>query len=800
MGTERNGLMRRYFFRMIAGLMALLLGAGCAIGAAEEDESMKHIASYQEKYRSQYHFSPATGWIGDPDGYVLYQGKYHLFWWGKATSEDLVHFDQKTIGDTFATIGDPGLGDYFTGSAVIDKENSAGFGENAMVAIYTSPTRMQQQSISYSTDDTFDSLYYYEGNPVLVHEELSDFRDPTVFWDAAHQRWAMVIALPTRQSVAFYSSPDLKEWTYHSEFGQMGARGKDWECPDLFKMTADDGTEKWVLVVSVSPNQEQYFIGEFDGERFLPDPEVTDYLQKGIGLEGEIFCDFEGGSFGDWQVTGDAFGVSPADASALSGIGQGVLLSDARATGSLVSPEFVIEKNAINFLLCTSAVTEKACIRLLIDGEPVRTASPGGDFILRWYGWDVQEYIGRTARIEILDLDERTRIAVDHIMFSDSLRNNGREHAFFVDNGADFYASRTFRDYDGTMTDTIWLGWMGNWTYNNKLPAISVTGYNAQRGALSIARSLHLNRRDGFYRLEQRPIAQLQSLRGAENSLPLQTLPQGVHALSGFAPSANVYELDVVFTPESDNDVFGLNLLSGDGKSLPIRYHAATQCLTVDRTHCAGEKISDFSCQMSSVLPLRDGCLRLQIFVDKRSVEIFVNGGEQVFTLLTFPGENQLGIETFSQTGGTKMALRGWELSSIWPGHIQLMPRQMESTDDSTIYTGEYCYLEKQRRCNNRDCHEITEGSLTAAFTGTAIDWYTLLSKDCGKVDIYIDGVLDRQGLDLYAVMPDRRKVYSKTDLTPGPHTITIQTTGQKNENATGTKFNHDTFVYLPLE
>ena len=113
------------------------------------------ITDYQEKYRSQYHFSPASGWIGDLDGCVYYKGKYHMFWWGKGTSEDLVHFDQVTVGNCFALIGDPGLGDYYTGGAVVDVNNTAGFGENKLIAIYTIPSSPQTQGISWSVDDTF---------------------------------------------------------------------------------------------------------------------------------------------------------------------------------------------------------------------------------------------------------------------------------------------------------------------------------------------------------------------------------------------------------------------------------------------------------------------------------------------------------------------------------------------------------------------------------------------------------------------------------------------------------------------
>lgn len=641
------------FVKVLSGLLCLILAGSVCV--SESSESMKYITDYKEEFRSQYHFSPASGWIGDPDGYVHYQGKYHLFWWGKATSEDLVHFDQQTIGDTFATISDPGLRDYYTGSAVVDINNTAGFGENSLVAIYTIPTNPQKQSISYSTDNTFNTLYYYASNPVLEHENLDEFRDPTVFWDEENGHWTMVIALPTERSVAFYSSLDLKTWTYMSEFGKMGAQSNSWECPDLFRLKADDGKEKWVLVVSVNPNLEQYFVGEFDGVRFTPDQEVIDYLES----------------------------------------------------------------------------------------DP--------------------------------------------------------EHAFWVDYGPDFYASRTFRDYDQTLDQTYWLGWMGNWTYNGNLPTIKVPGYNAQTGVLSVTRTLHLEKIDGMYRLVQRPIDELKTLRNEETALSGYTLPQGAHALSGFTPASNVYELDVTFTPGAEDCEFGLNLLVGNGNSLPIRYHTATQSLSVDRTNCADKYISGFSCSMSADAPLQDGKLNLHIYVDKKSVEIFVNGGERVITALTFPAENQIGIETYSSDSKTRMSFNAWTLDSIWPGHIQSKPVTLDDTDENIIYSGEWTFQEKKFMYLNKNFHETANGSLSLAFDGTAIDWYTGVGKDFGIVDIYIDGQLDFAGLDLYSLQQGRRKVYSKTGLSPGVHTITIQTTGRKNESSAGTKFAHDCFVYLPI-
>ncbi len=238
--------------------------------------------NYQEKYRSAYHFTPEYGWMNDPNGMVYLDGEYHLFYqynpygavwgnmhWGHAVSTDLTSWTYLPVA-----IAPDSLGAIFSGSAVIDKENTAGFGKDAMIAIYTSAGKVQAQSIAYSTDKgrTFTK---YAQNPVLPNPGITDFRDPKVSWNEATKQWVM--ALATKQTVTFYGSTNLKEWTKLSEFGEgIGSHAAVWECPDLFPMTYQ-GKTKWVLLVSLNPggpnggSATQYFIGDFDGKTFKPD-------------------------------------------------------------------------------------------------------------------------------------------------------------------------------------------------------------------------------------------------------------------------------------------------------------------------------------------------------------------------------------------------------------------------------------------------------------------------------------------------------------------------------------------------
>lgn len=240
--------------------------------------SNKLFAQYNEKYRPQFHFSPQKGWIGDPDGLVKFKGKYHLFWWGHAISEDMVHwyempYPMKGGNNTFT---------YFSGSVVVDKNNTAGFGDSSMVAVYTMHKNDQvpeAQALSYSNDGI--NFHYYENNPVLDISSNS-FRDPQVFWHKRTNKWIMAVAMPHRHKVGFYASSDLKQWQHLSDFGPMGAQASDWEVPDLFQLPVDGNSnnKKWVLTIGQGPNRVQYFLGDFDGTEFIPDAQTRAQSKK----------------------------------------------------------------------------------------------------------------------------------------------------------------------------------------------------------------------------------------------------------------------------------------------------------------------------------------------------------------------------------------------------------------------------------------------------------------------------------------------------------------------------------------
>lgn len=249
----------------------------------------------REQYRPAYHHTPAYGWMNDPNGMFYKDGVWHIYFqhnpygsqwenmtWGHSTSTDLLHWTFE--GDA---IEPDNWGTVFSGSAVVDKEGTAGFGKDAVVALYTSAGENQTQSLAYSNDDgkTFTK---YNGNPIIT-SNVPDFRDPHAFWNDEIKKWNMILA--AGQQMNIYSSDNLRDWTLESSFGAgYGCHDGVWECPDLMKLRVR-GTdkEKWLLICNINPggpfggSATQYFVGSFDGRKFTCEtaPEVTKWMDYG---------------------------------------------------------------------------------------------------------------------------------------------------------------------------------------------------------------------------------------------------------------------------------------------------------------------------------------------------------------------------------------------------------------------------------------------------------------------------------------------------------------------------------------
>lgn len=537
----------RHVSRHARTRMIAATATACALSAAllAPQAVASGTQPYTETYRPQFHYTPQKNWMNDPNGLVYYKGEYHLFYqynpngnswgdmsWGHAVSTDLMHWKELPLA---LSHDDKEM--VFSGSAVIDWNNTTGFGTKKnppMVAIYTSydkSTGTQAQSLAYSNDRgrTFTK---YDGNPV-IDIGSREFRDPKVQWYAPTRSWLMTVSLSTEHKVQFYSSKDLKDWDLLSEFGPTGATGGVWECPDLFPLAVDGNEEniKWVLVVNINPggiaggSGAQYFVGDFDGTKFTADDKgsytpptgtvvqdfenpdfgtwattgtafgqgptagaltgqgpVSGFEGKGLANsfhagdggtgtltspvftvdspylnfkvaggrhphqagtvqergpvpEGTTLADFEGGTYGNWTVTGDAFGTAPAGGSHAgqqevtgflgSGLANSFLYGDS-TTGSLTSPEFTIERNYVNFLIGggnhPANQADPTAVELLVDGKSVRSATGHDGEALNWDSWDVRELIGRKAQIKIVDGNTSGwgHINVDHIVLSDT--------------------------------------------------------------------------------------------------------------------------------------------------------------------------------------------------------------------------------------------------------------------------------------------------------------------------------------------------------------------------------------------
>lgn len=250
-------------------------------------------------YRPSYHFTPLYGWMNDPNGMVYKDGEYHLYFqynpygskwgnmhWGHAVSRDLIHWEHLDP----AIARDP-VGHIFSGSSVVDKKNTAGFGKDAIIAIYTnnSVNHDEVQCIAYSNDNgrTFTK---YEGNPVLTpFDGLKDFRDPKVFWYEKDKCWFMIVSAD--KETRFYKSKNLKKWDYVSAFGKgLGQQPCQYECPDFFQLpvNGDEKNMKWVMTMNINPgcwfggSATEYFVGDFDGKNFTcPDANEVKWLDWG---------------------------------------------------------------------------------------------------------------------------------------------------------------------------------------------------------------------------------------------------------------------------------------------------------------------------------------------------------------------------------------------------------------------------------------------------------------------------------------------------------------------------------------
>jgi len=650
---------------------------------------------YSQKHRPQFHFSPPSQWMNDPNGMYYHDGEYHLFYqhypdsnvwgpmhWGHAVSTDLVNWENLPIA-----IYPDELGYIFSGSAVADLKNTSGLGtsENPpMVAIYTyhdmegdlaGEIEIQSQGIAYSVDKG-RTWIKYENNPVLANPGIKDFRDPKVMWHEESSKWIMTLAVWDR--VMFYSSPNLIDWTFESEFGEeWGSHVGVWECPDLFPIkVADADEEKWVLLVSLGsggPNGgsvTQYFVGDFDGNKFELEKEFAKMLitTDAVPSRGELYEDFENG-YSKWTAEGSAFGEAPTkgalpEQDELTNY-MGEHLSNSfhggdKNSGTLTSEEFEITKPYMNFLVGGGTAEVFNCLNLLIEGKVVRTTTGKMSDRLDWEHWDVKDLIGKKAKIQIVDNKTNGwgHMLVDQIMFANEPAIPAIERAFWIDYGTDNYAGVTWFNAPTDEQTMVFLGWMNNWQYAQVVPTYD------WRSAMTLPRELSLH---SDYSIRTRPVDGFESLTQSEQQMDKIDVVASEDFVSvaelNLSPTC-YFEFDLDM---KESDSFELSLSNSGGEEVKLIVDAESGMLHFDRKKGG---ISDFHPNFANVhngeIWNSDEINQLQIFVDRASIEVFINDGKYVFTELVFPLKPYEKLAFKSSSDATVSNLVYRDFKSIW--------------------------------------------------------------------------------------------------------------------------------------
>lgn len=325
----------------------------------------------------------------------------------------------------------------------------------------------------------------------------------------------------------------------------------------------------------------QYFVGEFDGETFTADGDPARFAAPAP----DLVADFEGDDYGDWDVTGTAFGEGPAGGALEDQQQVGNFLGDGFANsfsggdasqGTLTSPPFEIARSYLNLLVGGGAHAGETAINLLLGGEVVRTATGEEGEWLDWHSWDVREFEGQEARVEIVDRQSEAwgHISVDHIVQSDMRAEPLKARARWVDYGKDFYAAISWENLPQAGDRQAWLGWMSNWQYAQDVPTY------LWRSAQSVPRTLSLETHGGEVRLVQRPVEELRTLRAEHADVKNRPLQAG----STFQPDIKEETLEIVAEFElGDSSEVGLKVRVGKGEETLVGYDVKGAEMFIDR-------------------------------------------------------------------------------------------------------------------------------------------------------------------------------------------------------------------------
>lgn len=688
---------------------------------------------YQEDFRPQLNYTPVKNWINDPNGLVFWQGTYHMYYqynpegnkwghisWGHATSKDLIHWQEQPVAIPERV--NPNNSDdtemIFSGSIIVDENNVSGLGQNGiapMLAFYTSayqfPTEergSQAQSLAYSLDNG-QTWMFYSDNPLIAIPGNNDFRDPKVIWYEQGHKWIMLTVSALEKQVKIYDSTDLLHWRHVSDFGPANSDRGIWEVPDLFQTTVNDdpNQKKWVLIVNVNGGTRyggsgvQYFVGEFDGTTF-----TAEDIHTPKNIAGDVFDDFET-DYAKWISKGIAFNSGPVNDEALANT-YGKKVADSYhapldnmsgngdvSVGILTSETFIIDKHYINFLIAggyhpasdlprkdpdtykyhtipeEKGISTETTVNLLIDGQRVQSATGNNSNSMEWVSWDVSAYKGKTAQIEIVDLNQGDtgwgHIIVDHILFSDEKIQTSADLANWADFGRDFYAAITFNNVKaGENNAPVWVGWLNNWDYANVIPTTDF------RGAQSFPRIVTLNKdSQGHYLLRQQPL-NVEKLRIDEQPINLANdlvLDNTSSELKQTFEAGSLLDVNVLITPDSASTT-GIDIYYGQKDFVRVIYNQAEQTIAIDRRSSGLVNFyHNFSGVHSAPIKLNSqGQLSFKLYLDWSVIQLFSEDGTTVITDLIFPDQKgNISFKPFAINGKAKIEHIGiWRLKSIW--------------------------------------------------------------------------------------------------------------------------------------
>lgn len=366
---------------------------------------------------------------------------------------------------------------------------------------------------------------------------------------------------------------------------------------------------------------------------------------------GRILADFEGADYEGWSVMGTAFGSRPAQGTwpgqqMVTGyLGQGLVNSYIQGDepmGKLISSPFVIDSNYVSLLVGGGKLPGSCFVKLLVAGNLVAGASGMNEEQLHWVSWDLSAYYGQEARIEIVDSASGGwgHINVDHIIMTNNPPVDKQAVMDIVDYGMDFYATQSFHDIPESDGRRIWLAWMSNWSYASQVPT------HPWRGIMSMPREVGIKNTEAGYVLTQKPLSNLEVLRDSLVHLKQMQLGNILQIIDTIR--LNTFELNLIFTPQ-DTSKMGISIRKDGSQETKILYDVQAQKLIFDRS-LSGKLTENesFSAIQEAPLALKDGKVKLQVLVDRCSVEIFANDGELVMSNLIFPDSTSNGLALIS--------------------------------------------------------------------------------------------------------------------------------------------------------